>query len=110
MSGERFSLFLSERDRFGELEAVWSFPSTTTAQQQLLLEHCDHRSQPGSLAEHGDSFVVKVVEPADKKPSLTSPRKIYLYVAAIFLSLLASLMLIALIGEYYERAQKSPGS
>lgn len=60
MSGERFSLFLSERDRFGELEAVWSFPSTTTAQQQLLLEHCEHRSQSGSLAEDGDSFVVKV--------------------------------------------------
>lgn len=61
MATERFSLFLSERDRFGELMGVWSFPSSSSEQQSLLLEHCEHRnSHQHSLGENGDFYVVKV--------------------------------------------------
>jgi hypothetical protein len=63
VGGEQFSLFLSEKDRFGETMGVWSFPSTSAEQQSLLVAHAENRQ----LHHHhemeggkGDSFVVKV--------------------------------------------------
>lgn len=61
MATERFSLFLGEKDRFGELMGVWSFPSTTSQQQALLIEHAESRSSSQhALSENGDFYVVKI--------------------------------------------------